>query len=339
MKVLYVLSKPDGEVYALQPNNGDVLWKKLFPPLQIQQYAASASSFYVGTGEGYIWALNAQNGALLWKHAAAEGTSPTSLKVDTKGIYYTTYQGIFALNPMDGTLLWHYSAHTSQPVVIAVLAENIMYVFFNDGFYALETETGSLLWFDTRFQLIPTYPVATHRKVYVPTKMPAQFFVLRANDGRELYQLYGNSIVVGDDIVYINDLERGLYALNPQDDSIVWHEPEVTFALSAVGNGMLYSTSSVGALQASRLGHARETTSSSIGFSTNVYGLRIQDRTLQWHWQRLNVMGISSHPVVIDGNIYFTTGSGGCHALRGHDGTVLWHVLKDKLFPSNPIAG
>jgi outer membrane protein assembly factor BamB len=71
---------------------------------------------------------------------------------------------------------------------------------------------------------------------------------------------------------------------------------------------------------------------------SHVYALDLATHMLKWHWQQES-MGISSHPVIIGENIYFTTGRGGVYALRESDGTELWHILPEHVFPSGLLVG
>ena len=296
---------------------------------------------FVGAESGAISALRSQDGALLWQHTVHDAVPYPPLRTDSQAIYFGSSHGIYAHSTQDGSLLWQFATPRCRDFTnaVAAISEGVVYAFL-DGLYVLQASDGALLWHDTRFYLTPAYLVVRSGKVYIPSNEQDHLHVLRASDGSPLNILGGRNMIASDTMLYISSQSRGLYAVDSKDDRLAWINPNVTIKITAAGSGTIYSLASVikspSTLDAATP-HSTETDQGLLR-STSVYALHASDGSQKWSWSIPYAGGISSHPLVIEGNIYFSA-IGGMYALRGGDGTQLWNALSDKLLSSDPVAG
>ncbi len=336
---IYTISKQEGIVYALQVSDGTLLWQQNIGQKLTGALAASISVIYTGSYDGYVYAMQAYDGSLLWRYSTGSDVPYPPMRTDTQSVYFGSPGGIYALRARDGSLLWHFSTPGCKTCsnAVAAISDGIIYAFL-DGLYALRASDGQVLWYDSRFRLTPAYLVVMNRKVYVPTGKQDQLCILRANDGQQMHLLPGGNMIATDGMLYVNNGDKELYAVNTRDDALVWRTSEVTLQVSAASNETIYSTSSAVGLpsmsDSDSLVAKRSPTTSG---QTNVYGLRANDGSLKWHWQLPYAMGISSHPLIVEGNIVFITG-GVMYTLRESDGSELWHSMREKPFSSDPVG-
>lgn len=336
---IYTISKQDGIVYALQESDGTLLWQQKRGQKLTGALAASTSVVYTGSYDGYVSAMQAHDGSLLWRYSLGSDVPYPPMRTDTQSVYFGSPDGIYALQARDGSLLWHFSTPGCNTCsnAVAAISDGIVYAFL-DRLYALCASDGQVLWYDSRFHLTPAYLAVMNGKVYVPANRQDQLYILRADDGQQMHLLPGGNMIAANGMLYVNNGDQELYAVNTRDDALAWRTSEVTLQVSAASNETIYSTSSaVGSPSTSNSDSLTAKRSPTTSGQTNVYALRASDGSLKWHWQLPYALGISSHPLIIGGNIVFITG-GVMYTLRESDGSELWHSMRDKPFSSDPVG-
>ena len=89
-------------LYGINPENGDVVWKKsLKAPIHSGSAAVSKDKFAMITIDNYVYVLNSQDGTLHWSYKAA---SPTLKKVNLSSPVY--YNGMLILPPIEDVLIF-----------------------------------------------------------------------------------------------------------------------------------------------------------------------------------------------------------------------------------------
>ncbi|GCE31154.1 hypothetical protein KDA_66380 [Dictyobacter alpinus] len=335
------MSSNDGTVYALKSQDGTLLWQHALGQKLIGGLSASTKAVFVGTETGIIYALRSQDGTLLWQKTVHDTFFHLSPRIVYQTIYIGSSNGIYAYNAYDGSLIWQFSSpeshHTNNRV--STVTKGVVYTFL-DGLYALQASDGALLWHDPRFRLTPAYLTIRSGKVYVPSYEHSRIYVLCANDGSPLNNFEGRHMIASDTILYISSMSKGLYAVDTKDDRIIWTNPTFTSKIAAVEGNTIYCVASV--IQTpSTPGmvnpHSTKADLESLQ-STRVYALDANNGSQKWSWSIPYAGGISSHPLALEGNIYFSA-IGGMYALRGDDGVQLWNTLGKKLLSSDPTFG
>ena len=110
----------NGNLYALQANNGNLLWHYDLPAsfdntLSLYGPPVIVSDvLYIAVNSGTVYALKAHDGTLLWSHT--NGRSAFGPLIVTDGTVQVSTQGnnIYALRVSDGALLWQHSIGSFQ---------------------------------------------------------------------------------------------------------------------------------------------------------------------------------------------------------------------------------
>lgn len=148
--VLYVASA-DGDVLALNYQNGKVLWKRRLKEPLSGGVGAAGDRLLLGTAEGDVLALKAENGEELWRRRlSGEVLAPP--QSDGRMVVVQTYDGhIVALNGDDGTRLWSYAATVPRLTLRGTstprIAGNLVVAGLANGrVVALDQDSGVLRW-------------------------------------------------------------------------------------------------------------------------------------------------------------------------------------------------
>jgi|GEM_PF-3072398 len=187
----------EGEVVAVDANDGEVVWKFNTKEMVRSSPAIVGDSIFIGsethgvpddpTGRGTLHALNLSDGSLAWQqqfdHLGFASPYPW------RELLFYTAGVVKAFDPAGGETVWSYDPPgdaTSSPVV----ADGILYFGTSDPSYviALDAENGSLKW-----------------------KTPVEYFV-------------ESSPAVYEDVLYIGDWQRTFYALDARTGELLWQD-------------------------------------------------------------------------------------------------------------------
>ena len=159
----------EGSVRALDAATGTLLWIYPTLTWIDSSPAVSNGIVYAGSLDGTFYALNSNDGSLLWQFTAGDHNLQSSPAVAGGVVYFGSTDGnIYALNAKTGDLLWQYTtggAVISSPAV----ANGVVYVGSYDGnsLYALNASTGALLWSYNVGDVIESSPAVVNGMVYV----------------------------------------------------------------------------------------------------------------------------------------------------------------------------
>lgn len=156
---------------------------------------------FISSNDGRFYALEAKTGKTIWSFdLKSEGLGPPTLANDRIFVMSGSHQ-LYALDSSNGNLVWSYKRAdvnslsvrgNSKPLVY----QNSVYVGFNDGFLvSLNEKSGGLNW-ETKLNANPRF------------------------------QDVDSEVVLADGKLLVSAFERALYAIDPQNGSIIWQFDE-----------------------------------------------------------------------------------------------------------------
>lgn len=147
--VLYVPSKGDDNVYAVNAVNGEVIWNTTVRQCDFSP-CIDGEVIYVGEwgSNPRALALNKTDGRIIWQFIQPENKSwAGSPLVNGDYVYYTTYgSGVYALNKTNGDTIWH--RNIGELLCSAAYHNGVIFVsaFMPAGQYAFNATTGEEKW-------------------------------------------------------------------------------------------------------------------------------------------------------------------------------------------------
>jgi outer membrane protein assembly factor BamB len=162
-KIEVVVGSHDNKVYALNGEDGSLLWSYLTgggmgsSPSLGDIDNDGKLEVVVGSDDNKIYALNGEDGSLLWSYEPGYYVDSPSLgDIDNDGklevVVRSQYGEIYALNGEDGSLLWWYDGrwyvdYRCFPSIGDIDNDGKLEVVIpDDVIYALNGEDGTLLW-------------------------------------------------------------------------------------------------------------------------------------------------------------------------------------------------
>ncbi|MGG5507302.1 MULTISPECIES: PQQ-binding-like beta-propeller repeat protein [unclassified Myroides] len=205
--------------------------------------------------DGTVKSFNLETQKINWSFAASDSTvtyARNKMTLEDGVLYVPFHNGeLYALDHKTGKIFWEVKIGLKNGALnkmminqIPVIHEDKLYVVTqheNKNIYALDKKTGSHIW---NYQLEYPYnhmPILySNGKIFVPNA--PYFYSFNAETGQALYirgfktGMYSRAVTDGTR-VFIADLSRDLFALDPEKLDIVWEKelPE-----GAVGHKMAY---------------------------------------------------------------------------------------------------
>ena len=145
-----VVIREEGEAFALDKQNGAVLWRKDVGAPVYNSPATDHSRIYIPTTRGVVATLDAETGDVLWNYTVPDSsmrfTTPALVSDSGWLIVGGTDNMVRALNAQTGELVWE--ADVEAATNVAPLAtQNTIYVgTLRSKLFALDKTTGSVIW-------------------------------------------------------------------------------------------------------------------------------------------------------------------------------------------------
>ena len=224
-----------GDLYALHPGNGRMLWT--FPASSDGfVLAASGETAYVSNA-GSVIVYAVRSGRKVWDFSTRGGAIFGQIVV-TGGVIFTIskFDGIYALRAEDGHEVWNFGSGTAG----FSMAGGIVYTGDHNGvIYALRAADGVEIWRSPTGS-IPSLLVTDKKAVYVSNQI-GEVRALHTENGREIWRVAtgGSSprVTAAQGAVYVGS--NNLYAIRPADGKRLWSFPVEARALIAKP-GVLY---------------------------------------------------------------------------------------------------
>lgn len=215
----------NGEVYAVDKDNGRKLWVKKIGWGGRSSPVVSGDIVFIGSSDG-LYALNCEDGEVIWKNEHIGGVS--SKPFVSEGVVYcgSLDNNLYALNIGDGEILWSYSTDDeiySSPVIVG----DVVFIGSNDGkIYAVDKNTGKKIWSYQTGGGIASSPVA-YKDIIAFGSWDGNLYALNQMDGELEWNFTTGWGVVSTpsiwmDTVYFGSLDNNLYAVDVEDGTLKW---------------------------------------------------------------------------------------------------------------------
>jgi outer membrane protein assembly factor BamB len=141
----------DGEVVALNRNNGKSLWEADLETSLSGGVGVYDDALLVGSSEGFVLKLDANSGARLWS-TPLRGEILSPPQSNGKVVVVQTYDGkLQGLDFTTGGILWTYDSNvpvlTVRGTSMPIMYNDLVYAGFANGrVLAFDAQTGAVLW-------------------------------------------------------------------------------------------------------------------------------------------------------------------------------------------------
>lgn len=306
----------DGVIYALQANDGRILWhfmSGLSGPFD-GFFSASVGIASILTVDRMVYLLRASDGSPIYHFPAPSNQDYWWAPAIDNGIFYvdTGSTSVEARSIRDGSLLWQYQVQSSG-LWPAIAASGIVYISMPGGaIKALRGENGMLLWqYGAKAVINP--PVVYNQLAYLTTR-DGEVVAVQTSNGTAPWHWRPSTppedsislLTVADGIVYINldTADPMIYALQAFSGEILWHHvlsANLPNYVATISDGILYIASSTNAIEAWRASDG------------------------QFLWRYTSPAPLAWYPQVDNGILLIRSFNGTLDVLGLDDGKLLWH--------------
>jgi outer membrane protein assembly factor BamB len=240
-------------VYAVQLNNGTMVWKFPQESGRTMFFAPAAADgsdqVIVGDYTNKLYSINPKNGNTNWEFTQATGRYIGSVLISGDTIYAPNADySMYALD-LEGGLKWKF---TTEQAIWGTPVTDGKVVFFNslDHFiYALGAGDGSLVWKTDLKGPTTGSPALGEGLIYVGM-LDQRLVALRADSGNILWETATDDAVFGtpvfkDGKVYLADLTGAIYCVDGTSGTIDWRStPSGAIAAgpTLMDNGVVYTS-------------------------------------------------------------------------------------------------
>jgi outer membrane protein assembly factor BamB len=246
----------DGEIYAIDAQNGKVLWSG--GDFEATDTAtAIAGDVIVGSGQnGNVRALNRLNGNMIWSFNVGIFAFAPPLIVD-EAVYIATYEKLYALDLKTGKPIWEAPLGSQMNFVSTPASEgDSIYISVGPLLVALDRSSGAERWrVETRQQFF--WLALGHGLVYIGSA-DGYFYAYEQATGKERWKFkssFGSDEIwaapaVAGDIVYTGSRDQYVYALNAESGQKTWAFKTAGESVGApiISDGLVYLSDSDHAL-------------------------------------------------------------------------------------------
>lgn len=169
-----VASNSNGEIYALNADNGKKLWSFQTDGKIYATPAIARNLVVTGSTDNNIYCLNLITGKLVWKFETQKPIVANAL-INNGTVYIGSSDNHFrAIGLDDGRLKWDFDGVAGFVVTKPLLYHDKIYFgSWGTMFYALNANTGALIWkwnngsANRMFSPAACYPAATNNRVFI----------------------------------------------------------------------------------------------------------------------------------------------------------------------------
>lgn len=303
---------------------------------------ADNTTIYFGSSDGNLYAVNKTNGELLWKFKTESPITSTPAVSDNLVFVSTTNNTLFVLSRTNGKLVWKYETQTSVPsywewdyyTASPVVDGGRVYMGSGDAHLHVLSLDGKLIWKYKTNGRIRAAGLIKEGRVYQPSN-DGNVYVLNAADGKLLWKFetdgakydsrkFGwdrNSIyaapVIQDSLMIVASRDGKTYAVNTTTQKKKWdftYGP--TWAMSA----------------------ALEHNVAYIGWSDNSLLSAVDIVTGKEKWKFQSGSLVYTKPFLTSSDLYFGSADENLYCLQKSTGEKRWAYKTRGCVYSSPIA-
>jgi len=244
----------DGLVVAFSAGHGKIRWQRTVGPSESSPLLIG-NRLYVGDWNGDVWALDADNGRPLWRHhiggavksAIASAGGRLYVGAYDGHLYCLSLAGKQLWRASGQRRLLGHGRFYSTPA----LAYGRVYVGSTDGkVYSFGASSGKLIWSHSTGGYVYASPAVWNDEVLAGS-YSGRFYAFDAATGAERWsyranaKISGSATVIGD-VVYFATLTGGThskgrtYALNARTGKLVWSFPDGKYTPAVAVQGRLF---------------------------------------------------------------------------------------------------
>lgn len=196
--------------------------------LYLSSPAVVDGKVYYGTGDGGVYAIDAQNGLMIWKFNTGDVVHASPAVVNGVVYIGSWDSFFYALDADNGQEKWRFKAGEDNFIhnqvgfqSSAAVVDGVVYTGCRDGHvYALDAATGHKKWeYMTNLSWVNATPAVRDGMVYTGTSDSARFFALDAKTGRLRFnfdakgQVFASPALAGD-LAYVGSSTGRLYTVD-----------------------------------------------------------------------------------------------------------------------------
>jgi outer membrane protein assembly factor BamB len=294
----------DRGLYALRADDGAHLWRfETMGFVQCQPlYDPVDNAVYFGSNDGALYRVDAKDGKLRWRFMTNAEVSRRPILKDGRLYVTNANDTVLALDPDSGKLLWQQHRTPAMGMEVAgyagpLLFRDKIYTGFSDGtVLAFDARTGAERW-----QPVDLAAEAEQTLGELPTYLDVDTTPV------------AHTIHAGT-VVYVGSYAGGVFALDSETGSQVWHNPGV------LGVSDFHLWSERPSSQAAEESPARAILVASSG-TTGIWGLDPETGTELW--RRALPQGGASPAVPFAGALLLSATQLGVFLLSPSDGDLI----------------
>jgi outer membrane protein assembly factor BamB len=249
-----VFGARDGNVYALDPTNGETMWT--------HRASGGVGASPVATGDaviacdyaGSVFRLAKADGRVAWKRELKEKIVSSPVVTAERVMVGTLKGNVYALSRDTGRVLWKFRTRGQIRGSLAA-ARGAVFVPSHDGrLYALTETTGARRWGAALGGPVASSPAVEGDRVYVGTAN-GRVMALDAASGARVWSFstgaaVNASLLVTGGRVYAGSGDKNLYCLDASNGELVWKHATsgAIFARPTVDDGRVVVASYDGAV-------------------------------------------------------------------------------------------
>jgi outer membrane protein assembly factor BamB len=263
------IGSDDGNLYALDPGNGDLKWKFASAGIVRSKPAVEAGLVYFASDDGFLYALDAGNGEKAWSTDIGNFLDRTTREdlggsPDPNGYDYvqsspvvaedTVYVGsldgnLYALAADTGAVKWTFKTQGKVRGTAAVDQGIVYFGSWDKLMYALDALTGEVRWASGVGGQVQSTALVANGLVYCASRKASAFALDAATGELKWEHNYGNNMWVEssprlvDGVIYIGSsgskFVLGLDALSGQPTAL-YISPDFHWSTPLVIRNTLY---------------------------------------------------------------------------------------------------
>jgi len=224
--ILYFSSeKEDGNLYALNLLNGELVWKKDLKEPSTSPLVVD-DKVYSGTFDGRLFCLDRGSSRVLWFFKAGEIIESIPA-CDDSSLFFGSGDGIFySLDKESGKEVWRYKTGSSIFSSAAIKGSAVFFGCLDGSLYTLDKTKGDLLWkFETSGKIFSS-PGVDDLKVYIGSN-DGHLYAVDILFGELKWKFDAKSavnsspLVVGNK-VFFGSLGGNFYVLDKENGELLW---------------------------------------------------------------------------------------------------------------------
>jgi outer membrane protein assembly factor BamB len=140
------LSSPQNVVWALDGDGRELWSFRSAEGQYVEGGAIGGEFFVIGNSDGNVYALDLQNGQLRWKFETGHRVWATPLIVEDRVYIGSMDRTLYALNLANGSEIWSFDAVGAFAGTPVLVDGTLYIGTFANNLYAIDAETGTNVW-------------------------------------------------------------------------------------------------------------------------------------------------------------------------------------------------